>query len=226
MRSVSLSVLALSGALFVSSVFAAPLLAQAMAANAAHVEMGYVAVGFREAPEGKGLLQTATAEANVAIQHAGFAAAKPKDLDYAKFHMAHVRHAIDPSIDGEGPGLGFGFKPASMHVVKHTENAIKADGASDNVKLHGDHVAASARNGVARADEILRLIEMIMDAKSAVEAEPLVLRVHDLSRQLLDGFDANGDGQVTWKTGEGGLNVAAKHVIFLFEGEDLEKPSL
>ena len=226
MRSKSYCALAVSGALFLSTAFAGPVMAQGMVFNAAHAEMKQVAVSFEGAPDGMGLLQTAIAEAKVAIQHAGFAAEKPDDLDYAKTHMAHVRHAIDPSIDGKGPGLGFGFKAASEGVVQHTQKAISAHGASDNVKLHGNHVATSAGNGVGRADKILAVIEQIMSAEDGAEAKPLVFSVHEMTKELLDGVDGDGDGKVSWKEGEGGLHVTAKHVGFLFKGEDLEPPAL
>ena len=38
---------------------------------------------------------------------------------------------------------------------------------------------------------------------------------------MLDGMDADGDGEITWQEGEGGLAQAAQHMQFMKEGEGL-----
>jgi len=42
-----------------------------------------------------------------------------------------------------------------------------------------------------------------------------------LAGQLLSGVDANGDGKISWKKGEGGLMEAKKHMGFMAKGEGM-----
>ncbi|MGH6943296.1 MAG: hypothetical protein ACREH6_03625, partial [Geminicoccaceae bacterium] len=88
-------------------------------ANMAHVHMGHVLTSWKDTPEQKGFLPTAQAEAELAAQHAGFAASRPDDLAWMKMHIGHVMNAIDPSVEPAGPGLGYGVKRAATGVAQH-----------------------------------------------------------------------------------------------------------
>ena len=55
-------------------------------------------------------------------------------LNLIKEHIGHVRHAIDPELLAEGPGLGFGLqralageraKPADARAIAHGYLAIQ-----------------------------------------------------------------------------------------------------
>ena len=189
--------------------------------NMAHVHMGHVLTSWQDTPDQQGLLPTAVAEAEIATQHAGFAAERPDDLAWMKLHIGHVMHAIDPSTMGEGPGLGYGVRQAAAGTAKHIQFAAESEGASDNVKLHATHVATSANNVVAWSDEILSLARQVESAQTAAEAAPLVERIKLLTQAILNGVDANGDGKVSWEQGEGGLAQAQQHMGFMKEGEGL-----
>lgn len=191
------------------------------AGNMAHVHMGHVTSGWKDTPGGKGLLPTAIAEARIAIQHAGFAASKPGDLGWMKTHTRHVLNAVDPSVEAKGPGLGYGVLKAARGVAQHINFAAGSDGASKNVKLHAVHVATTADNTVVRAEQIVALGKKVLAADRAAKAAPLVRRIKVLSEQLLAGADANGDGKISWKKGEGGLNEAVRHMGFMAKGEGL-----
>lgn len=194
----------------------------AMAAeNPAHVHIGHVMTGWNDTPEGKGLLPTAEAEAAIAIQHARFAASRPDDLDWMKLHTGHVMNACDPTVEPQGPGLGYGVVKAASGVAQHIRFAAESEGASDNVKTHAVHVATSAGNVVERCRRILELGARVKAAESAAQAAPLVAEIERLAKALVDGEDADGDGTVTWKQGEGGLAEVRKHMGFMLEGEGL-----
>ena len=122
-----------------------------------------------------------------------------------KRHTAHVLHAVDPTQIENGPGQGYGVKRAAEGAAKHIMAAANSDGASGAVKTHAEHVATSARNTVARADEIVMLAQKIEMATSASAASSLVADLNTLAQQLLAGEDANGDGRTGWQEGEGGL---------------------
>ncbi len=191
------------------------------AVNMAHVHIGHVMKGWKDTPDKMGLLPTAEAEARIAIQHAGFAASRPDDLDWMKLHTVHVMNACDPSVAPKGPGLGYGVRRAAAGVAKHITLAAESEGASDNVKLHAVHVRTSAENVVERCDRILELGRKVEAAASAAEAAPMVAEIKTLAEQLKNGRDANGDGKVTWQKGEGGLVQVRKHMQFMLEGEGL-----
>ncbi len=193
----------------------------AMAAPGAHAHIGHVATSWTDTPGQAGLLETAMKEAKIAAQHAGFAASRPDDLAWMKTHANHVLHALDPSRIAKGPGMGYGVVKAATGVAKHINFAAASDDASKNVKLHAKHVATSAENTVARAQEMIALIERIEAAKTAGEAAPLVAKLNRLAKALADGMDANGDGKVTWVKGEGGLKVAQKHLSIMMKGEGM-----
>ena len=189
--------------------------------NAAHTHIGHVADGWRDTPDNQGLLPTAIAEAKIAAQHAALAAKDPSNLDAMKRHTGHVLNAVDPEAMANGPGLGYGVKRAAAGAATHIELAAKSDGASGGVTTHSNHIATSARNTVARADEIIALAGKIQMASSASAAAPLVTELNTLAEQLITGVDANGDGRTGWQEGEGGLQQAEQHLNLLKKGEGL-----
>ncbi len=189
--------------------------------NAAHAHIGHVMDGWNDTPDGQGLLPAAIAEARIAAQHASFAAKDPSNLDAMKLHAAHVLHAVDPEQIAGGPGLGYGVKKAAAGAAGHIEFAAKSDGASGAVMTHSEHVATSARNTVARADEIVALAKKIEMASSASAASGLVAELNTLAEQLISGTDANGDGRTGWQQGEGGLQVAETHANLMKKAEGL-----
>lgn len=186
------------------------LLVPAAAAQNPHV--GHVATGFGDTPDGMGLLPTALAEAEVAAQHASLAASELADLAAMKRHVAHVQHAVDPSVVESGPGNGYGVIRAANGVVRHIELAAGVDGAAAEVTRHAPHIAQSARNTVARAERILELAAQVQGAGSAEEAAPMVQEIATLARRLIEGEDADGDGRVGWQEGEGGLATGGQHL--------------
>lgn len=194
---------------------------EAQQENAGHAHIGHVLDGFGPTPDGDGLLPTAQAEAEIAAQHAGLAASDPTNLEGMRAHARHVLHAVDPSQIDSGPGQGFGVKRAAEGIAQHVQLAADADGASDNVQTHASHVAAAARTVAARADEIVEVVGQIEDAYDYTEAGEHVQRLQTLAEQLTTGADADGDGQVGWQEGEGGLQHVEQHMELMARGEGL-----
>ncbi|MEZ5316050.1 MAG: hypothetical protein R2752_01470 [Vicinamibacterales bacterium] len=215
MRKLSLT---LALAWLVAGVLSAGARAQTQA-NPSHVHMGHVMTSFMNTPDKQGLLPVARAEAATAAQHAALAAKSPTDLNAMKLHAGHVLHAIDPSVEANGPGLGYGVKRAAQGVAQHIELAAKAEGASQNVKTHAVHVAAAANSTVQRADQIIAIAQKIRAASTAAEAAPLAAQMSTLCQQLTTGADVNGDGRVNWDAPEGGLDQALQHMQLMEKGE-------
>jgi hypothetical protein len=141
------------------------------------------------------------------------------NLDAMKRHAGHVIHALDPTIETMGPGLGYGVKRAAMGVAQHIGLAAMAAGASQNVMTHSMHVSASANNVVTRADELVAVAQQIRAATTAADADAHLAALNMLAEQLYAGLDANEDGRVGWQTGEGGLEQVEMHMQLLLKGE-------
>ena len=176
------------------------------------MHLGHVMNSFADAPKMLGLLPTAMEEARTASVHAGLAARDPENLGAMKTHAGHVINAVDPTVVTAGPGLGYGVKRAALGVATHMDLAAKAPGASESAIMHAGHVATSARNTVQRADAIVALAQKIQASTSASEAAALVSQLISLTNELVLGKDADADGKVTWKDGEGGLQQCDEHV--------------
>ncbi len=183
------------------------------------VHIGHIMNGFSDTPKGMGLLPTAMEEARTASVHAGLAGRDPENLAAMKVHAGHVINAVDPSVLAAGPGLGYGVKRAALGVASHADLAAKAPGASQSAIMHAGHVAISARNTVQRADAVVALAQRIQAATTASEAAALVSQLASLTNELVLGKDADADGKVTPKDGEGGLQLCEEHVRLLLAGE-------
>jgi hypothetical protein len=81
---------------------------------------------------------------------------------------------------------------------------------------HSTHVVASAGNTRRRADQIVALAQTVAEhVDNAADAAALFVDIKRLADRLITGFDANGDGQVGWQEGEGGLQHVEQHVNFM-----------
>lgn len=193
-------------------------------ASIAHVK--HVSEGWKGTPGGVGLGVVMEDEAMIAEKHAGFAASKPGDLAWMQKHIRHVRHAIDASTESSGPGKGYGVIKAARGVVKHINLAASSSDASGNVKLHARHVSTSAGNVVNWSNRVILLSENILAAKANKKkdmkgAAKWVKAIHATTKQIVSGNDADGDGKISWKYGEGGIAQAKQHIMFLKKGEGM-----
>ncbi len=191
--------------------------------NEAHAHIGHVMTKWADTPKQWGFLPTAMMEAKIAAQHAGFAASKPGDLKYMQTHIKHVVHALNPNVIEKGPGHGYGVVAAASNAAKHIGIAAKSPGATKNIKLHAPHVSTSAKNTATWAKKATNLSLRVLAATSAAQAAPMVMKIKGITEALTAGIDANGDGKVSWEKGEGGLNVANKHMGFMMKGENMTK---
>ena len=207
----------MTGAPLPGQLGAAPL-AVAVPAGPVGVHIGHVMNGFTDTPKGLGLLPTAMEEARIAAVHAGLAARDLENLGSMRLHAGHVINAVDPTVVTAGPGFGYGVKRAALGIATHMDLAAKTPGASDDVVMHANHVATSARNTVQRADAIVALAKRIQAATAASEASALVSQLVSFTNELMLGKDADADGKVTWKEGEGGLQQCDEHVRLMLPG--------
>ena len=189
-------------------------------ANASHAHIGHVADSWGDTPDGMGLLPTAKAEADIAATHARLAV-NASDLAGIQQHIGHVIHTIDPETAEGGPGKGYGMVKAAQGAVRHIRLAADAEGASDNVKLHATHVAASASNVAEWGLVVVERGRAIQETDDLEHAKALAEEVQALLAKILAGYDEDGDGRVSWGPSEGGLEQAAFHLDLMKQGEGL-----
>ena len=187
-----------------------------------HLHIGHVMTNWRDTPGNVGFLIAAISDAKVAVIHAKLAAGNPDSLDEMKLHAGHVLNGLDPGIEAKGPGSGYGVKKAAAGALQHLDFAAEAEGASANVKTHAAHVEASLGDVIQWTDQAVATAQKIRTATTVAEAAPLVNELAALTTQIVDGVDANRDGQIGWQTGEGGLAQAQTHMGFMMKGEGLE----
>lgn len=188
------------------------------------MHIGHVINSMGDTPNKESLIAIANAEARVAVQHANLGARQPMNLDYMKTHAGHVLNALDPKLAPMGPGAGYGLKRAAEGIQTHINLAAKATGASQNVIVHANHIATSAKNTELRADSAIVLCQKIQASTSAADAASLMNQLVSLTARFTPGFDANGDGRIGWQEGEGGLQQAEEHVKLMLAGEGLPAP--
>ncbi len=188
----------------------------------ASAHLGHVAYAFPGAPDGMGLAAAASAEVGAAVLHANFAAGDLSDFAAMRRHGAHVLHLLDPADGASGPGLGFGVIPAVETLVGHLERAAAESEASLNLETHTGHVVRIATGMLAHARAAVGIATQLRDAVSIRRAAPLVGRLQALTYQIAEGFDDNGDGQVSLD-GEAGMQQLEAHLYLLLEGESLPR---
>jgi hypothetical protein len=188
--------------------------AAAQGANMAEVHIGHVVNAFKDTPQQQGLLPTALEEAKIAIQHAALAAKSPDSVDQMKRHAGHVIHAVDPTVEMKGPGLGYGVKKAAAGIAQHIELAAKAEGAAPAVKTNAIYVSAYANNVVKWSNEVVELAQQIIAASTPAEAARLTSDLTTLTEQLNTGLAAVGKFDA-----QGGLQQVQQRI------EQMKKPS-
>lgn len=194
---------------------AASAAAPTLPAGAVGAHIGHVSLSFADTPDKAGLLPIARAEAEIAAQHAALAARSPTNLDAMKLHAGHVIHSIDPTLITSGPGRGYGLKKAATAVAAHIRLAAAAEGATNGVRTHAEHIATASLSVVSRADQIIVLAQRIRDEADASRAAALMGQLASLCEQLVSGADLDADGRVHWGGGEGGLQQAEAHLQLL-----------
>jgi len=161
-------------------------------ANMAHTHVGHVAQRFTDTPANRGLIVTATAEAAVALEHASMAGDNPESLENMKLHAGHVIHAIDPTVEINGPGFGYGVKKAATGTIQHTEMAAAVPGNSVTMRILTGQILASTRDALSLTDQIVALAKQIQNADNAAEAAKLVQEMTKLTREMTSGVEGKG----------------------------------
>lgn len=195
----------------------------ALAGSEAHTHIGHVVSSWNDTPSERGLLPTAFKESLVAAAHANYAVNAADDLGTMKMHAGHVRHAIDPTLESGGPGLGYGLIKAATGAIEHITLASEAGDATDAVKNHTVHVIASLSAAIARSTAAMIEADAIITATNTTTALEHATKLAALTKGALMGVDVDGDGEISWERDEGGMKIADKHMGFILKAEGLKR---
>jgi len=204
----------IAGMAFNTSVYAGSM-------SESHAHIGHVMTSWSDTPSQHGLLPVAMKEAEIAAAHAALSAKTPDDLAAMKLHARHVRHALDTSYEGSGPGKGYGLVRAAQGGIVHATAASNSADATDNVKLHTEHTVTSLKNAIERGRMALYAAQGVLISTSAEQAAPHAAKMAELTQAVIDGVDHNGDGSVSWHEHEGGLKVANQHMEIMMKAEGI-----
>jgi hypothetical protein len=181
-------------------------------AQSASIPLSRITTGAPDTPSRMGLLATAQAEAAHVERHVRYAASRTDHLYWMRTQASHVIHALEPDGLMDGRGLGFGLRKALAGISLAAVEAAGAPDATDGLKLHAGHVAASISGALDWSGRLLELARQVVDSPDPHIARPLVEEMRELTGWLLHGRDADKDGKTGWQKGEGGLDQVATHV--------------
>ena len=193
------------------------------AASDVDKEIGYVVSSWEDTPSKQGLLPIAFKESLVAAAHASYSENSAGNLQAMKTHVGHVRHSIDPTLELDGPGMGYGLLKAIRGAIERITLASENAGASEAVKTHSVHVLSALNNALERTNLALIEADFIIAASNADDALPHAVEMAKLTKAAFAGVDASGDGKISWEKGEGGLQVADKHMGYILDAEGLKR---
>lgn len=184
-----------------------------------HVHIGHTITGWVDTPEERGLFVTAEEEGKIIADQATLAS-NSQDLAQIKQHAHGIIHAVDPSLEPSGPGLGYGFRKAITEAGHHVEYAAQSPDASANVKTGWANYQKNQQVVAERGELVLALAEAMVNAESLDEAQALASETRKLAVANLVGIDEDGDGVVGTTPREYGMKQLRADLVAMAEREN------
>ena len=179
---------------------------------AARTTLEYVVATSPDTPGGMGLLETAQAEARIALEHVNLAGRDSTSLANMTRHVPHVLHAIDPVEAGAGPGMGYGVRRAARAMQDRLEELRRMDDLPGVLRFHVPFALQAARGAEARATEAIAVARALQRATSAAEGRRLVRRLDAAVRAMAYGSDRDDDGRIGYAEDESGVAQIGHHL--------------
>lgn len=172
-------------------------------------------------PGNVGYLTLAEAHINAAAVPVDRALLEGGPLSAVQRHIRDVIRAIDPSSGESSPGARAGLLHSVAAIGANIAVARELPGASTNLQNQGKRVIEASDNVIEWTQHLLELGELATRASTIDDAKEVAGRMRRQLRDIRDGKDADGDGQITWRKGEAGLAQLREHVEFLAKAEGL-----
>jgi hypothetical protein len=127
--------------------------------------------------------------------------------------------------DGDGnindPGDGFGLllngdnEGYIQGTYSHAEFAASSSDATENMRLHGEHVKIAATNVGNWTTTLRDQLTLLLGAPFNPEMEGIIRNAAALANQIENGFDVNGNENIEPIPGEGGAKTAYEHAYYM-----------
>ncbi len=126
-------------------------------------------------------------------------------------------HYIDFDHDGhiQDPGDGYGILPYTTAVAAQAAAAVTSPDISDNVRIHAAEVQVLATNLRTWAGDLVDLVLVIQNTTDPAAQQAAAGQALVISRDMLNGVDANGNGEIEAILGEGGAYTAYFYAQYL-----------
>jgi plastocyanin len=194
------------------------------------IHIRHLLVSFPATPNKIGLEVGLLGQVQEMRRHAEFMrdALNGNNLEAVKLHAEHVVNLIEGSKganygdlnkDGQAqnPGDGYGLLKNGDQLgylegsKEHANLAAKAEGATDDIKLHAGHVAITVDNVSGWVTTIRDRSLAVLKLTDVKAAQPLVREILTLANQSLNGVDIKGDGQILPIPGSGAAITSYQH---------------
>jgi hypothetical protein len=119
------------------------------------------------------------------------------------------------------PGDGFGLllngdaEGYIQGTYSHADLSVTASDATQNMKIHGEHVKISATNVGGWTTTLRDQLILILQTPFAPQMEGMIRNSAALANQIENGFDVNGNENIEPIPGEGGAKTAYQHAYYM-----------
>jgi hypothetical protein len=177
--------------------------------------MEHILESAEDTPGKQGLLYTATVDAEAASQSASRAVVFSDQPAVAASALGNVVYAIEPVAapdwDTMASGLVPGWNGTGYGLIRASEEMaaiLRGPGGNQGDAAAVDAALICVENTSAWAREASALAQSILVDVEAEDRATLLPQLERLARGLLNGLDANGNGEIEVAEGECGLQQA------------------
>jgi serine/threonine-protein kinase len=177
-----------------------------------------------------GLLVSIRAEARIANQHAGLAqnSTTPGGLHIHAEHTINILMGTKDDYNGDGrgenPGFGIGIPHFVDIIEAQLDKAARAPGSNPRLQSDLEIIRVCLENTRMRARQIVELEKPFLQVTDMQTIAAQTAQATQISQQLLDGADLNGNGQIESFEGECGLEQIKTYGILVGTLNVLEGP--
>jgi serine/threonine protein kinase len=172
---------------------------------------GYSAPNSSDDDPKAGLLAGAIGEAERAAQHAGLAAraTSPGGMHTHNEHTINILRGTQDDLDGSGagqnPGFGVGLLPLISLMKERIQLVVEAPAASRELQGNLELMRVCLDNAELWANQTIEHEQAMLAATDLESVAQIALESTQLSAQVVNGRDDNGNGQVEPFENECGL---------------------
>jgi len=183
-----------------------------------HAHVGHSLTAWRDTPNQEGLFVVAEKEADVAFEDAQQAVNNAQTPDIARQYISNVVHALNPDIQSEGSGLGYGAIRALEGAVDHIAFAAESEDASKNIIESSGQFSYDARRVLVRLKLAVEVAQLARRS-SAAELPGLADELQQLMDHNINGKDIDGNGVVDPASDEVGLVQLRQGLVTMLSNE-------